>query len=242
MDGRLKRYHEDRNQLLDGAASGLSPHIHFGHISVVEILESIWDRCNWSTQKLTVKPNGSRNGWWQLPAAEEAFMDELITWREIGFVFAHRHPDTYDCISSLPDWALATIEAHRQDTRPITYTLEELDEAKTHDPLWNAAQCQLKQDGVMHNYLRMLWGKKIYQWTPTPEAAIECLIELNNRYALDGRDPNSYSGIFWLLGRFDRAWGPERPIFGKLRYMTSESTARKMKTKPYIELYSSTTN
>ncbi|MCA9612067.1 MAG: deoxyribodipyrimidine photolyase, partial [Myxococcales bacterium] len=102
------------------------------------------------------------------------------------------------------------------------------------DEIWNAAQTQLREEGRMHNYLRMLWGKKVLGWTPDAETALACLIELNNRYALDGRNPNSYSGIFWVLGRFDRAWGPERPIYGTIRYMTSESTKRKLHLKHYL--------
>ncbi|MCH2139326.1 MAG: deoxyribodipyrimidine photolyase, partial [Phycisphaerales bacterium] len=109
--------------------------------------------------------------------------------------------------------------------------------ARTHDAIWNAAQRQLKRDGRIHNYLRMLWGKKIYEWSASAEQARHHLIELNNRYAIDGRDPNSYSGIFWVLGRFDRAWGPVRPIFGKVRYMTSESTAKKVRLKKYLHTY-----
>jgi deoxyribodipyrimidine photo-lyase len=103
--------------------------------------------------------------------------------------------------------------------------------------LWNAAQRQLVREGRLHNYLRMLWGKKILEWSPGPQDALKIMIELNNKYALDGRDPNSYSGIFWTLGRYDRPWGPERPIFGKIRYMSSESTARKIKVKNFINKY-----
>jgi len=126
---------------------------------------------------------------------------------------------------------------HQNDEREYIYSLDELTHSKTHDEIWNAAQRELYETGVMHNYLRMLWGKKIYQWSKTPEEALAVMIELNNRYALDGRDPNSYTGIMWVLGLFDRAWGPERPIFGKLRYMTSESTRRKLKLKKYLERY-----
>jgi deoxyribodipyrimidine photo-lyase len=118
------------------------------------------------------------------------------------------------------------------------YSLEELAQSKTHDPNWNAAQTELRSQGVMHNYLRMLWGKKIIEWTGSHEQALVVLIELNNRYALDGRDPNSYSGIFWCLGRFDRAW-QERTIFGKLRYMSSDSTRKKIKLKQYLQTYGS---
>jgi deoxyribodipyrimidine photo-lyase len=134
------------------------------------------------------------------------------------------------------------MEEHRSDPRPHLYSLQELDAAETHDELWNAAQNQLVTEGRMHNYLRMLWGKKIYQWSASPRDALKVLIELNNRYAVDGRNPNSYSGIFWCLGRYDRAWGPERPIFGKIRYMTSENTARKLKVKSYIKQYGRQSN
>jgi deoxyribodipyrimidine photo-lyase len=115
--------------------------------------------------------------------------------------------------------------------------LEQFEAAETHDPLWNAAQRQLVREGRIHNYLRMLWGKKVLEWSARPQDALEILIELNNKYALDGRDPNSYSGIFWCLGRYDRAWGPERPIFGKVRYMSSENTARKVHVKGYLAKY-----
>jgi deoxyribodipyrimidine photo-lyase len=110
--------------------------------------------------------------------------------------------------------------------------------ARTHDPLWNAAQYQLTSTGRMHNYLRMLWGKKILEWSETPRDALDTMLELNNRFAVDGRNPNSYSGIFWVLGRYDRAWGPERPIFGKIRYMTSENTARKLHLSKYLQQFS----
>ena len=115
--------------------------------------------------------------------------------------------------------------------------MEEFDLSLTHDPLWNAAQNQLRKQGTIHNYLRMLWGKKILHWSESPEIALDIMIELNNRYALDGRNPNSYSGIFWCLGRFDRAWGPERAVFGKVRYMTSQSTARKYNVSNYLDQF-----
>ena len=118
--------------------------------------------------------------------------------------------------------------------RSPRYELEDLAAARTYDPLWNAAQRQLVASGQMHNYLRMLWGKKVLEWTATPAEAVATLIELNNRYALDGRNPNSYSGIFWCFGRFDRPWGPERPIFGTVRYMSSANTARKLHLKGYL--------
>jgi deoxyribodipyrimidine photo-lyase len=168
----------------------------------------------------------------------ESFMDELVTWREVGFNFCHLRAD-YDRWESLPDWARATLDEHADDEREQTYTLEEFERARTHDPLWNAAQRQLRHEGCIHNYLRMLWGKKILQWTASPREALAVMVELNNKYAIDGRDPNSYTGIMWVLGRYDRPWGPERPIFGKIRYMTSENTARKVKVKDYIRHYTS---
>ena len=168
--------------------------------------------------------------------AAEGFLDELITWRELSYNMCSKRPD-YARYSSLPEWARRTLEEHINDPREYTYTLEEFEAGQTHDELWNAAQMQLVTEGRMHNYLRMLWGKKILHWTARPQDALRIMIELNNKYAVDGRNPNSYSGILWVLGRYDRAWGPERPIFGKIRYMTSDSTRRKLKVNSYIERY-----
>jgi deoxyribodipyrimidine photo-lyase len=211
-DERLEAYPEARNSPELEGTSGLSPYLHFGHLSAHEIHARV--------------------------AAKKAdeFLDQLVTWRELGFNMSSKRPD-YDRYSSLPLWCRKTLGEHAADPRPIVYTLGEFETAATHDPLWNAAQVQLVREGRIHNYLRMLWGKKILQWSETPERALEIMIELNNKYALDGRDPNSYSGIFWILGRYDRAWGPVRPIFGKIRYMTSENTARKYPVKDYIARY-----
>ena len=129
------------------------------------------------------------------------------------------------------------MKEHTEDEREHVYTLEQFESAKTRDLLWNAAQMQLVREGRIHNYLRMLWGKKILQWTRTPEEAAKIMIHLNNKYGLDGRNPNSYSGIFWVLGRYDRPWGPIRPIFGSIRYMSSENTARKVHVKNYLRKY-----
>ena len=129
------------------------------------------------------------------------------------------------------------LEEHQSDPREYLYDLAEFESARTHDKIWNAAQRQLVRDGRMHNYLRMLWGKKILEWSASPREALATMIELNNKYAVDGRNPNSYSGIFWVLGRYDRAWGPERPVFGKIRYMSSDNTARKLKLKTYLKRY-----
>jgi deoxyribodipyrimidine photo-lyase len=230
---RLARYAEARNHPDDDAASGLSPWLHFGHVGAHRVVAEVLHRDHWTPDDLADEPTGKREGWWGASAEVESFLDEVITWREVGHVFAHRVPD-HDRYDTLPEWARTTLDEHRDDPRHA-YSLDELADAATDDPIWNAAQNQLRQTGVMHNYLRMLWGKKVLQWSPSPEEAVRRLIELNNRYALDGRDPNSYSGIFWVFGRFDRAWGPERPIFGKVRYMTSESTKKKLHMSDYLE-------
>ncbi|MEZ4468400.1 MAG: hypothetical protein R3F43_29185 [bacterium] len=215
------------------AASGLSPWLHFGHLSPIAVVAGIFDAEGWHPGRLG-KVTGARAGWWGLSATAEAFLDELVTWREVGFGFCYHRPDDYFAFDSLPDWARATLTEHAVDPRPVVYDRATLEAARTHDPLWNAAQTELVRTGRMQNYLRMLWGKKVLEWSRTPAEALDTLIELNNRYALDGRDPNSYSGIFWTLGRFDRPWGPTRPIFGTIRYMSSESTARKLKLKGYL--------
>jgi deoxyribodipyrimidine photo-lyase len=237
LRNRLPRYHEKRNDVADDTASGLSPYLHYGHISSHEIFHALAKKEDWTPEKLAEKITGRREGWWGMSEASEAFLDELITWRELGFNYC-RHRGNYQNYASLPDWALATLEKHALDKRETVYSLDEFESAATHDPLWNAAQRQLTREGKIHNYLRMLWGKKILEWSATPQEAADTMIELNNKYALDGNDPNSYSGIFWVLGRYDRPWGPERPIFGTVRYMSSENTARKMRVAEYIEKYS----
>jgi deoxyribodipyrimidine photo-lyase len=237
MRSRLSRYAEERNNAEDEAASGLSPYLHFGHISAHEIFNTIASRDGWTMDRLAEKASGSRAGWWGMSDECESFLDELITWRELGYNMCSKRDD-FEQLESLPDWALKTMSEHANDPREEIYTDEEFETAATSDDIWNAAQRQLVRDGRMHNYLRMLWGKKIYQWSETPQDALRVMIHLNNKYAVDGRNPNSYSGIFWVLGRYDRAWGPERPVFGKLRYMTSDSTRRKLKLKDYLQRYS----
>lgn len=236
LENGLDRYGDDRNQPEKDATSGLSPYLHHGHLSVHEILHKLALREGWSPARVAKTAKGSRAGWWGMSAMAEAFLDELVTWRELGFNFCAMHSG-YDRFDTLPDWARRTLAEHAGDERAHVYTLEEFEGARTHDPLWNAAQTQLVREGRIHNYLRMLWGKKILEWTASPEDALDVMIELNNKYALDGRDPNSYSGIFWVLGRYDRAWGPVRPIFGKIRYMSSENTARKVSVKEYLRRY-----
>jgi len=232
----LARYGERRNEPEADAASNLSPWLHFGHVSAHEIFAAIARREEWSPASLSDEVDGKRRGWWGLSEPAEAFLDELVTWREVGFNRC-AHSDDYDRYESLPDWARETLERHASDEREHVYDLAAFDAAATHDDLWNAAQVQLRREGRIHNYLRMLWGKKILHWTEGPREALAIMVELNNRYALDGRDPNSWSGIFWCLGRYDRAWGPERPVFGKVRYMSSDNTRRKYAVDRYIARY-----
>ena len=236
LDDRLTRYAEARNQPEEEVTSELSPYLHFGHISAHQVFVELVSREGWSIGDLATVAKGSRSGWWGVSPSAEAFLDQLVTWRELGFNMCWQRED-YDRFESLPQWAIKTLSEHARDPRPYLYTLEELESGRIHDPLWNAAQMQLVREGRIHNYLRMLWGKKILQWTESPPEALAVMIELNNKYALDGRDPNSYSGISWVLGRYDRPWGPERPVFGKVRYMSSESAARKLRVRDYVSKY-----
>lgn len=237
LERGLRRYHEDRNHPDKEATSGLSPYLHFGVASAHEVFAEVAAWEGWTPLRLAHGSDGSREGWWGMSRGAEAFLDQLVTWRELGFNTSLHCPDATR-YESLPEWSRRTLEKHEADPRPQLYSLEELRGARTHDAIWNAAQRQLLEEGTIHNYLRMLWGKTLVQWTPTPRDALEVMIELNDGLALDGRDPNSYSGIFWCLGRYDRGW-PERPIFGKVRSMTSGSTRRKIKMKQYLHRFSS---
>ncbi|ROQ90154.1 cryptochrome/DNA photolyase family protein [Desulfosoma caldarium] len=235
----LSRYAQDRNHPDEDATSGLSPYLHFGHVSAHEIFNAVCRHEAWTIEKLATKATGSRSGWWGMNEGAEAFLDQLVTWRELGFNMC-RYTTDNDAYESLPSWAQETLERHAADARPYVYSLKDFEKAETHDPLWNAAQRELLSEGRIHNYLRMLWGKKILHWTRTPQEALQFMIELNNKYALDGRDPNSYTGIFWVLGRYDRPWGPERSVFGKVRYMSSKNTARKIHLEDYLSTYGKT--
>ena len=240
FSNRLALYHEKRNEPQERGASGLSPWLHFGHLSVHNILHDLFAHHGWDVSLVNPPNDGRRQGWWGLPEPVEAFLDQIITWRDIGFIHCAMTQNHTE-YESLPAWAITTLREHENDERPYLYTFEEFENAQTHDPLWNAAQLQLRQEGIIHNYLRMLWGKKILEWTPNAETAMEWMIALNDRWALDGRDPNSYTGIGWVLGKFDRGW-TERAVYGKIRCMTSDSTARKFKTKGYVEKYTSGTS
>ena len=229
-------YGDERNHPDAKKTSELSAWLHYGKISEYEIVKSVFDKqpANWSLDDLT--PNGGKNmDFFNGNDSIQGFLDEVITWREVGFHFAHHRPD-YDHFDSLPNWALTTMREHEEDERDYIYSLEEFEFSKTHDEIWNAAMTQLRETGIIHNYLRMLWGKKVIEWTPNHRTALDYLIELNNKYSIDGRDPNSYSGIFWCFGRFDRAW-TERPVFGKLRFMSSDSTRKKVKLKAYLSKF-----
>ncbi len=233
LDHRLERYADDRTVLLDGAPSGLSPWLHLGHISAHEVVQAVWQRSGWTPDQLVAKADGSKDGWWGLPPASEGYLDQIITWRELGHHFAFHRAD-HTAYSSLPTWALKTFDEHRADRRTHLYTLDQLEQAQTHDELWNAAQRQLRGEGIIHNYLRMLWGKKVIEWSASPEEAWAALDHLNNRWAVDGCNPNSWSGIAWCFGRFDRPWAPLRPVFGSIRWMSSDNTRRKIDVKPYL--------
>ncbi len=234
---KLGEYSEARNEPeLDGT-SALSPYLHFGHVSSHQLFARIAKLEKWHVEKLGKSVGGAREGWWKMSPSAEAYVDQFVTWRELGFNLASHRPSSYQSLDSLPGWAKATIATHAKDPRPHLYSLEQLERSQTHDPLWNAAMGQLRRDGWFHNYLRMLWGKKIYQWSKNADDALHAMAHLMGKYSLDGRDPISWSGYFWVLGRYDRAWGPERTIFGKLRYMSSDNTAKKISVKQYIAKY-----
>ena len=207
LDEGLARYDERRNDPNGEGQSGLSPYLHFGQISA--------QRVAFEVSRADVADE-----------AKEAFLEELVVRRELADNFC-LHNDAYDRFEGFPDWARKTLDDHRGDERPFLYDLPALEAARTGDPLWNAAQRQMVLRGRMQGWLRMYWAKKILEWSPSPEEALERAIGLNDRYELDGRDPNGYAGIAWSLGGVhDRAW-PERPVFGKVRYMNLAGARRK---------------
>jgi deoxyribodipyrimidine photo-lyase len=219
VDKILPDYEQSRNKPeLDGS-SRLSPYLHFGQISPLTIALAVE-----AAAKKTPKLKSARDG----------FFNELIVWRELAVNFV-RHTKHYDSPECAEPWAKRTIEEHARDERESIYKLHELEHAQTHDDLWNAAQQQMLRDGWMHNVMRMYWAKKILEWTPDIKTAMKYAVHLNDKYFLDGRDPNGYAGIAWaILGKFDRAWN-ERPIFGKIRYMSGASTGKKFNSKLYMQ-------
>jgi deoxyribodipyrimidine photo-lyase len=232
LDRYLERSHPDAE-----ASSGLSPWLHFGQVSAHEVFRAIARREGWTPAQLGSERRGAKEGFWGMSPPAEAFLDELVTWRELGFNMLSRRPEAAVEWASLPPWAIRTLEAHAADRREVVYDRRALEEARTHDEVWNAAQAQLRREGRIHNYLRMLWGKKILEWSASPREALATTIALNDRWALDGRDPSSASGIFWCLGRYDRPWGPERPIYGTIRYMSSDATRRKLRMKAWLRRF-----
>ncbi len=218
VGGKLGKYADDRLHPERDATSRLSPYLHFGHIGPLTIA-------------LAVNAAVEKNA--KLAPARESYFNEVITWRELSANFCRYQPD-YDNTNCADRWARETIAKHDQDRREVLYTREQLERAETYDELWNAAQTQMVRHGWMPNYLRMYWGKKIVEWTPDAATAMGWMIYLNDKYFLDGRDPNGYASIAWaVLGKFDRPW-PERAIFGKRRYMSGASAARKFNAKAYI--------
>lgn len=232
----LNNYANAHNEPELEGTSHLSPYLHFGHIGSHEIFHAVMQQEKWSIFKVGPKANGAREGWWGVNPGAEAFLDQLITWRELAFNQCAFRPEDYDRYESLPAWAQETLAKHEQDPRPQRYSRAQLEAGQTHDPLWNAAMGQLRSEGWFHNYMRMLWGKKIVEWSRTPREALSHMIAIMDRWSLDGRDPNAYAGYFWTLGRYDRPW-PERPIYGTVRSMSSDNTAKKYSVKNYIERY-----
>jgi deoxyribodipyrimidine photo-lyase len=212
---KLSAYESKRNDPTEDGVSNFSPYLHFGQISAQRVALEV--------QKKRVKKE-----------SKDGFLEELIVRRELSDNFCFYNPD-YDRFTGFPEWAQKTLNEHRGDKREYLYSLEQFEAGKTHDDLWNAAQMEMVHRGKMHGYLRMYWAKKILEWTASPEEALEVAILLNDKYELDGRDANGYVGIAWSVGGVhDRAWN-ERPIFGKVRYMSYGGCKRKFKVKTYIE-------
>ena len=215
LEKRMARYTQNSNQPQTDDISHMSPYLHFGQISPVYLAWRVTTH-----QKID-------------PEIAAAFLEELIVRRELAVNFVWFTHD-YDAFSCLPQWAQKTLADHAKDRRDHRYRLSALDGAKTHDPYWNAAMDEMKHTGFMHNYMRMYWGKKILEWSDDPEIAFKNALLLNNKYFLDGRDPNSFAGVAWIFGQHDRAW-KERAIFGKVRYMNAAGLERKCDIKGYVK-------
>jgi deoxyribodipyrimidine photo-lyase len=215
LDNRLDSYAILRSDPNEQGTSGLSPYLHFGHLSAQRIALEI--NC------LTTRNEST-----------DAFLEELIVRRELSDNFCFYNPD-YDNVKGFPAWARTTLDEHRKDPREFLYSVEQLEQGKTHDTLWNAAQKQMSGTGTMHGYMRMYWAKKILEWTSSPEDAFKNALYLNDKYQLDGRDPNGYAGCAWSIGGVhDRAWG-ERPVYGKIRYMNRKGCERKFDVDKYVK-------
>ncbi len=209
---KIDHFAQLRNDPTVDYLSHLSPYLHFGQISPLYIALKVLEKDS---------------------PGQESFLEELIIRREISmnFVFYNHQ---YDSFGGLPEWAKKTLKEHQKDKRPYLYSLEELEAAATHDPYWNAAQKEMVLTGKMHGYMRMYWGKKILEWSKSPADAFHHALYLNNKYELDGRDPNSFAGVGWCFGKHDRPWA-ERRIFGKVRYMNEKGLERKFNIKDYVE-------
>lgn len=216
--GPLASYETERNRPEVRGTSRLSPYLHFGHIGPFTIAKAVRDAVH--AGKATA-------------AAQERFLEQAIGWRELSVLFVRHTPD-YDNWQCADLWAQKTLTEHCADPRPALYSFEQLERAETGDDLWNAAQREMLETGWMHNYLRMYWAKKILEWTPNPAVAFEWAVTLNDRYELDGRDPNGYAGIAWaIVGKHDRPWF-DRPVFGLIRPMSGASLAKKFDAQRYI--------
>jgi deoxyribodipyrimidine photo-lyase len=210
----LPGYAVARNEPAADGTSRLSPYLHFGQLGPREVAIAVRDA--------------------EAPAEDrQAFLEQLIVRRELAVNFVKFNP-RYDALDGCERWARATLDRHRHDERQWVYGERQLEEAATHDPLWNASQRQMMETGWMHGYVRMYWAKKILEWSASPEEAMATAIALNDRYEIDGRDPNGYAGIAWAIGgKHDRPWA-ERPIFGTVRYMSLASTSKKFDSRAYI--------
>lgn len=223
---RLYYYSERRNDPLQAGTSELSPYLHFGQISVQQLA--------WDVEQYQPPETGSAKI--DITGGRAAYLEELIVRRELAINFV-RHNPHYDTLEGCPDWGLKTLRKHQHDPRQWIYTRDELEQAQTHDELWNACQMEMVHTGRMHGYMRMYWGKKILEWTETPEEAFDTSVYLNDKYELDGRDASGYVGISWAIGGLhDRPW-KERPIFGLIRYMSADGMKRKFDTNGYIYKY-----
>ncbi len=217
LSDELLGYDENRNDPNKKALSNLSPYFHFGHIAPQRVA-------------LEIKNSSLRKN------DKNVFLEEMIVRRELSDNFCE-YETNYDYFEGFHSWAKKTLNEHRDDKRDFIYSIEQFEEAETHDPLWNAAQNQMKTTGKMHGYMRMYWAKKILEWSQSPEIALQTAIDLNDKYELDGRDPNGYAGIAWSIGGIhDRAWF-ERPVYGKIRYMNFNGCKSKFSVQKYIELY-----
>jgi len=232
VNKRLSAYPE-RSHPDDAVSSALSFHLHFGHISAHEVFARVTESADWSIERMAPKANGRREGFWNVSEPADAFLDELITWREIGLARAVHATDTIT-FADLPAFARTTLVKHASDRRAHLYDLHTFEEGRTHDPIWNAAMRQLREEGRIQNYLRMLWGKKILEWSAHPVEALDTMVALNDRWSVDGRDPSSYTNIGWVLGLYDRPWAPERPVYGVVRYMSSDAAMKKLRMKEWL--------